>query len=316
MNYRILRIRLLAWFDESHRDLPWRRSHDFYPVWLSEIMLQQTRVEAVIPYYERFLALFPDIATLAGAPEHDVLALWSGLGYYSRARNLHRAAKRIAEEGLPATYEAVLALPGVGVYTAAAIASISFNQPYAALDGNVNRVLSRLTNGSADIQGSAQALLHPRRPGDFNQAMMELGALVCVPKIPRCEQCPLEKNCGARLAGTERELPVRVKKTPARRLALDLVRFVIDERIFLVRRSEEERRLAGFWELPERHLFPRLRGTLEGAFTHQIVNDRFEVSVWKAPPPAALPEGRWFDRDELGAIPLTTMARKALAVQS
>jgi A/G-specific adenine glycosylase len=306
---------LLAWFDAARRDLPWRESNDFYRVWLSEIMLQQTRVEAVIPYYRRFLGRFPDLDSLAKADENDVLAAWSGLGYYSRARNLHSAAKRVAAEGLPTNYDEVRALPGVGPYTAAAIASIALNLPCAAVDGNVTRVVSRLTNGASAIQPAAQALLDTARPGDFNQAMMELGALICVPRVPKCGACPVAEYCAARAAGTERELPVKVKKTRARQVALDLILLEKENQVFLIRRGSDERRMPDFWELPAKKLFPRLRGLLHREFTHQIVNDRFGVKVWKAPAPAQLPDGRWFHRDRLNAIPLTTVSRKAITLQ-
>lgn len=176
MNRTGFRRALLRWYDASRRDLPWRESNDFYRVWISEVMLQQTRVEAVIPYYLRFLERFPTVDSLAAAPEDAVLTAWSGLGYYSRARNLHRAAKQLAAGNLPATHAEVLALPGAGSYTAAAIASIALNLRHAAVDGNVIRVISRLTNDASEIasvaarrefRNQAEALLDPRRPGDF-----------------------------------------------------------------------------------------------------------------------------------------------------
>src|SRR5436853_2803564 len=183
---------LLAWYRKSHRDLPWRGTTDPYRIWVSEIMLQQTRAVAVIPYYERFLARFPTVATLAAAPEQDVLALWAGLGYYSRARNLRRAAQAIvAAGGFPRDYDAIRALPGIGDYTAAAVASIAFSLPHAVLDGNVMRVVARVENEGADIgtvrtrerfRAVAQEWLVPDDPGHFNQALMELGATVCLPR--------------------------------------------------------------------------------------------------------------------------------------
>jgi endonuclease III len=188
----------LRWYAAQHRDLPWRRTRDPYRIWVSEIMLQQTRAEAVIPYYERFLERFPSIAALAAASAEEILASWSGLGYYSRARNLHKAARQMG--GLfPSGYQAIRELPGVGDYTAAAISSIAFGLPYAVLDGNVLRVVARLTNDSADISAGrtrarfreiAQQWLDRRQPGAFNQAMMELGATVCLPRVPRCEYLP------------------------------------------------------------------------------------------------------------------------------
>ncbi len=293
-------------------------------MWISEIMLQQTRVEAVIPYYERFLAQFPDVAALARAEEPEVLTAWSGLGYYSRARNLHLAAKRAVEAGLPESHEQLLELKGIGPYTAAAIASIAFGEPFAALDGNVMRVVSRLTNDSGEISSpetrrrfgnEAQRLLDPRRPGDFNQAMMELGATVCVPRSPDCSRCPVERFCAARAAGTERSLPVKLKTGTTREVSLELAHFSGNlqnrGKVFLVQRVPEDRRLAGFWELPSKDLFPGWRGRVSKQFVHQIVNDRFRVTVWQGKAPRSLPAGAWFKPSELAMIPVATTARKA-----
>jgi A/G-specific adenine glycosylase len=291
-------------------------------------MLQQTRVEAVIPYYERFLARFPDVASLALASEPDVLTAWSGLGYYSRARNLHRAAQEVAAEGPPANYDQLRRLAGIGPYTAAAIASIAFGQPHAAVDGNVLRVISRLTNDPGEISSpqtrrrfteEAQRLLDPGRPGDFTQAMMELGATVCLPRSPDCGRCPVTGLCAGRMAGNERALPVKLKKAEPRDVVLDLVLLSKNPRsfgespeVFLIQRAEDERRLAGFWELPEKNLFPGWRGRPAKQLVHQIVNDRFRITVWKGTAPRILPAGRWFAPDDLAAVPLTTVARKAL----
>ena len=280
-------------------------------------MLQQTRVEAVIPYYIRFLERFPDVNSLAHAPEPDVLTAWSGLGYYSRARNLHRGAKRVAATGLPVDYHQLRELAGIGPYTAAAIASIALGQPYAAVDGNVIRVISRLTNDPAEVSSpvthrrfaeEAQRLLDPDRPGDFNQAMMELGATVCVPRSPDCGRCPVVRLCAARAAGTERELPVKWKKNPARDVALDLALFSGKGenagRMFLVQRAQNERRLADFWELPSRNLLPGWRGRLVKRIAHQIVNDRFRITVWRgASPSKVLPAGKWFTAADTGDSP-------------
>jgi A/G-specific adenine glycosylase len=305
------------------RDLPWRSATpDLYRVWLSEIMLQQTRVEAVIPYFERFLVRFPDMPSLARAPEPAVLAAWSGLGYYSRARNLHRGAKQVAAGGPPTGYEDLRALAGIGPYTAAAIASIAFNQPHAAVDGNVMRVVSRVTGDAGEISSpvvkarfteAAQLLLDRGRPGDFNQAMMELGATVCIPRAPRCGECPVTRFCEARATGRETELPVKLKKNAARDVPLDLAILRSASELFLIQRAAGERRLAGFWELPPKALFPSWRGRLAAQFTHQIVNDRFRISVFEGAAPKALPAGKWFAVAELDAIPLTTVTRKALA---
>jgi len=335
---------LLAWYGRVKRDLPWRaevspavcalraKRTDFYRVWVSEIMLQQTRVEAVIPYYERFLARFPDVESLAAASEPDVLTAWSGLGYYSRARNLHLGAKQAAGSpgragGLPKSYDELLNLSGIGPYTAAAIASIALGEPRAAVDGNVIRVISRLTNDASEVSSpvtkrrftdEAQHLLDPRRPGDFNQAMMELGATVCVPRNPRCGQCPVARFCAAHAAGTEQELPVKLKKASARDIALDLALFAGRAgnvgKIFLVQRNPAERRMADFWELPAKSLFPKWNGHPQGQIVHQIVNDRFRITVWHGTAPRLLPSGKWFSSFELAAMPLTTISRKALAL--
>jgi A/G-specific adenine glycosylase len=318
----VFRGDLLAWYDESRRALPWRESTDFYRVWVSEIMLQQTRVEAAIPYYLRFLNRFPTIQALAEAPEEDVLAAWSGLGYYSRARNLRRAARRAAADGIPVTYEAVRTLPGVGPYTAAAVASIAFGEAHAAVDGNVVRVVSRLTNGLAEIGKEAERLLDRERAGDFNQAMMELGATVCVPGAPKCDVCPVLRHCAGRAAGRERELPVKAPKPAVRDVALDLLALQRGPapqgggEVFLLQRGAAEKRLAGFWELPEKARFPKIGAEPAGRFTHRIVNDRFRVVVWYGVwhgRARGNPEGgKWFDRGSLSTLPLATITRKAL----
>jgi A/G-specific adenine glycosylase len=218
------RKQLLAWFRQFQRDLPWRRTRDPYRVWLSEIMLQQTRVAAVIPYYERFLERFPNLQALAAAPEEEVLRLWSGLGYYSRARNLQKAAHQIvAEHGgeFPSRLEDGLALPGIGKYTAAAILSIAFEKKHAVLDGNVARVLARLGAIRGDLRASqhwrklqkyADAYLDTKSPGDWNQAMMELGATLCTPKSPQCLLCPVSQFCEGRKLGIAELLPEKHKK--------------------------------------------------------------------------------------------------------
>jgi A/G-specific adenine glycosylase len=229
---KTFRKQLLAWFRQFQRDLPWRRTKDPYPIWISEIMLQQTRVAAVIPYYERFLARFPDVGALAKAPQEDVLRLWSGLGYYSRARNMQKAAQQIAARyggEFPNDEEAVLALPGIGRYTAAAILSIAFGAERAVLDGNVARVLARLgavrgelreSRRWLSLQKKADKLLDPESPGDWNQAMMELGATVCTPRAPQCLLCPVAKFCRARESGDPESFPEKRKKRAAIRIVL------------------------------------------------------------------------------------------------
>ena len=226
------REQLLAWFRQFQRDLPWRRTKDPYHVWISEIMLQQTRVAAVIPYYERFLARFPDVRTLAEAPQAEVLRLWSGLGYYSRARNLQKAAQQImAWHGgeFPRDEEAVLALAGIGRYTGSAILSIAFGAEHAVLDGNVARVIARLGAVRGDVRGSrrwqslqekAGVLLERNSPGDWNQAMMELGAMICTPRAPQCLVCPVAKFCRARQLGDPEAYPQKRKKRVAVQVVL------------------------------------------------------------------------------------------------
>jgi len=232
------RKQLLAWFRQFQRDLPWRRDKDPYRVWLSEIMLQQTRVAAVIPYYERFLERFPDVRALAEAPQEEVLRLWSGLGYYSRARNLQKAAREIvAKHGgtFPASLGDALALPGIGTYTAAAILSIAYGEEFAALDGNVARVLARLGAIRGDLrepkrwqmlQEKADFLLEGESPGDWNQAMMELGATLCTPRSPQCLLCPMADCCEARKLGIADVLPERRRKREAVAIVLAAAVFV------------------------------------------------------------------------------------------
>src|SRR5713226_9235291 len=232
------RKQLLGWFRQFQRDLPWRRTRDPYRIWLSEIMLQQTRVAAAIPYYERFLQRFPDVHSLAAAPPEEVLRLWSGLGYYSRARNLQKAAQQIVAKHagqFPQRTEDALALPGIGNYTAAAILSIAFGEEYAVLDGNVARVLARLGAIRGDLRGpqcwqalqeTADGLLEPESPGDWNQAMMELGATLCTPKSPQCLFCPVAPFCEGRKLGIAESLPEKRKKRATVEVLLEIPVFL------------------------------------------------------------------------------------------
>ena len=212
---------LLAWYQQNKRDLPWRHTKDPYKIWLCEIIMQQTRIAQGLDYYNRFVKTFPTPRSLAQASEDKVLKLWQGLGYYSRARNLYAAAKSIKGK-FPTTYEGVRALKGVGDYTAAAICSIAYDMPYAVVDGNVYRVLARVfgiatpidsTEGKKQFTALAQRLLDKKHPGDFNQAMMDFGALVCAPQNPQCEKCPLAKTCKARKDSTQEKLPVKAQQT-------------------------------------------------------------------------------------------------------
>ena len=253
---------LVAWYEQGKRDMPWRRTDDPYRIWLSEVMLQQTRVDQAQPYYERFTAAFPTVEALAAADLDTVLRLWEGLGYYSRARNLHKAARIVVDtfEGrFPDTYDAIRTLPGVGTYTAAAVLSIAFGLPHAVLDGNVIRVLTRAfviedeVNQSGtrkQLQALADALLDPSRPGDFNQAMMELGATLCTPKTPRCPRCPLRSVCGAFAAGTPEAFPVKKKKAPVPHYDIAAGLIFDDKGRLLIQRRPEDKMLGGLWEFP------------------------------------------------------------------
>jgi A/G-specific adenine glycosylase len=319
---QVLRRKLLAWYQKSRRDLPWRATRDPYRIWLSEIMLQQTRVETVLPYYDAFLARYPDVAALAAAAEAEVLALWSGLGYYSRARNLLRAARQIAgASAFPSDFAGLRTLPGVGDYTAAAVASIAFNLPLAAVDGNVLRVLARLYNDEGDIgspltrrrfQLLAQETLDARHPGEFNQAMMELGATLCLPRNPRCPSCPVRTSCGAQAAGRAAELPIKLKRQEARSETLSVAVIRREGLVLMRQRPADASRMAGFWELPHPEDLPGLAGIRQhGSFRHTIVNTVFEVQVCtgtlRRPPNGT----QWTDPLHNGT-PVTTISRKAL----
>src|SRR5579863_7313166 len=249
---RAFQQRLLGWFDQHKRDLPWRRDRDPYRIWLSEIMLQQTRVAAVIDHYERFLRRFPSLEKLASAREASVLAVWSGLGYYRRARMLHAAAKKVVKEHrgkLPRKAEDLRALPGIGRYTAAAIASIAFDEPVAVVDGNVERVLQRVDGeniAGEDLWRAAGDLLSRQRPGDFNQAMMELGATVCLPRQPQCLLCPVSDLCATR---GELQRPGKGTRQTKREIHYALA--CRNGSIFLVQRPKTSTLMPGMWELPE-----------------------------------------------------------------
>ncbi len=323
--------RLLDWYDRGHRALPWRISGpdgkpDPWHILLSEFMLQQTRVEAVVPYFLRFLKQFPDARSLAEASEADALAAWSGLGYYSRIRNLQRAAQMVADR-FPPSYEGIRELPGVGPYTAAAVASIGFDLPYAVADGNVFRVMARFTADAGDIASqttrlrltaAAQSFLDPSRPGDFNQAIMELGATVCLPRSPQCLLCPIAAQCQARQQGRQSELPVKRSKSPSAPASLDVIileRDVPDNPSVLLRqRTPDERRMPGFWELPALDaVAPSGPPVRIGSFAHSIVNTRYQVQVWRGAASQTPAGMEWFALNRLAEIPVTTVSRKALA---
>jgi A/G-specific adenine glycosylase len=319
LDYSAVRKKLLRWYDKNRRDLPWRRTRDPYAIWISEIMLQQTRVAAVIPYWERFLHRFPNIESLAQAPETEVLALWSGLGYYSRARNLQKAAKEMVQGTgvFPTNYDSIRQLTGVGEYTAAAVASIAFGLPHAVVDGNVRRVVMRLLGDTeVDVQSEADHLLYRRDPGRSNQALMELGALVCLPKVPLCNQCPVEPDCGARQAGTERRIPPPRQRPATTRVGITLLVFRRQAEVLLT----PSPRVNGFWELPEPDtpgLAPVRIGKKLGSFRHTIMNCLYTVEVREAEVSGAGAGGRkglrWWAVKKLDEIPLSTAARKALS---
>lgn len=335
---------LLAWFDAHRRALPWRGSPDAYGVWLSEIMLQQTRVDTVVPYYLRFLERYPSVGALAEAPIDEVLGAWSGLGYYRRARSLHAAAQAVIERHggrFPSELSALRALPGIGAYTAGAIASIAFGVRTPLVDGNVARVLSRLYTLDAPLGTSAsdralwaaaEGLVPEERPGDFNQALMELGATVCTPDRPLCERCPLAQRCRARLEGRALELPVpRARKAPTR---VRLVAAVVRSRAgLLLARRPVGGLFGGLWEPPMvegslREARARLadagvvlgarRGALEHVLTHRrlaivVHSGRVDGTIRALAPYEELafvpdPEG--------GALGLSTMAKRVLSIST
>jgi A/G-specific adenine glycosylase len=333
---------LLRWYDRQKRDLPWRRDPSPYKTLVSELMLQQTTVATVIPYFERFLARFPTLASLAAAGEDEVTALWSGLGYYARVRNLRRAAVvAVAEHGgaLPRTEAELRALPGLGPYTAAAVAAIAFGVPTFALDGNGARVMARLGGVSdsidepatrARLRAAGQREVPPDRPGDFTQAVMELGATVCTPRAPRCGECPVRGACLALGAGKVDELPRRSRK-PARPSVRVACACVTDgARVLMVKRGQGL--LAGTWSLPEevvtsgppRDAARRLataagvraasvdhRGAIRHVFTHRDVTaEVFRVKVSRAGRSRA--DHRWVAVDGLGALGISTFTRKTV----
>jgi A/G-specific adenine glycosylase len=313
LSRRLLRRRLLRWYDVHKRDLPWRSSRDPYRIWLSEVMLQQTRVAVVTEYYERFLERFPTIRELAAAPLASVLAAWSGLGYYRRARMLHETAQRIVKERggvFPKTTEELRNLPGIGRYTAAAIASIAFDEPAAVVDGNVARLLQRVLGRKAtseELWAITRGLLSRSRPGDFNQAIMELGATVCLPGEPRCAACPLLELCAAkgRLAESEKE------NRRKREIYYALARR--NGSIFLVQRPAGASLMPDMWELPEITVDSGVPGVTEQRLTlrHSITVTDYRVHVLQQGPPPGI-KGRWVAGSRLSNLPLTGLGRKIL----
>jgi A/G-specific adenine glycosylase len=319
------RKQLLSWFAAYRRDLPWRRTDDPYKIWISEVMLQQTRVSAVIPFYERFLARFPTIEALANAQEGDLLANWSGLGYYYRARNLQKAAQQICGAGaFPRTYAEILDLPGVGSYTAAAVTSIAFDQPHAVLDGNVYRVLSRLLDDGTNIAfpkaskhfgALADDMLDRAHPGNWNEAMMELGATICLPKNPRCLLCPAAGFCRARANGRQQQLPVKIKTQLVSKHVRVLFWIERNGSLLLWQRPADSRLMPGFWELPEATQLPRAEpGRPLGSFRHGITTHNYTFDVVEAAVPEDLDVCEWIAEADLQILPLSTVVNKARRV--
>ncbi len=255
-----LRSTLLEWYSIQGRDLPWRRSRDPYAIWVSEIMLQQTQVKTVIPYYDRWLAQFPTIPTLASAEQQQVLKVWQGLGYYARARNLHHAAQEIVSQhhgSFPTDLQTVLTLPGIGRTTAGGILSAAFDQPTPILDGNVKRVLARLvalsvptSKAIAQLWQWSIALLDPAHPRDFNQAWMDLGATVCLPRNPLCDRCPWQPHCCAYIQGIQTELPMTETRAPIPRKIIGVAVIWNDAGQILIDRRKPDGLLGGMWEFP------------------------------------------------------------------
>jgi A/G-specific adenine glycosylase len=301
---RRFRADLLRWFRREQRDLPWRATKDPYRILVSEVMLQQTRVAVVKDRYRDFLRRFPTAAKLAKATEQAVLAAWSGLGYYRRARNLHAAARSIVTWGsFPRSAEELEQLPGVGRYTAAAVASIAFGEPVALVDGNVKRVLQRVAGrelSDDECWNAANQFLAKKAPGDFNQAMMELGAVICLPGEPLCSQCPVATDCSSQGAGSKRKPRARLKAKVSYGLAHR------DGRVFLQQRHKSATLMPGMWELPAHEG----RGTPMLTVRHSITTTDYMVQV--IPRKKEGREGRWVDLRTVERLPLTGLTRKIL----
>ncbi len=334
--FRSIAASLEAWFAAEQRDLPWRRAYDPYHVWIAEVMGQQTRMEVVVPYFERFVARFPDLTALAGAAEADVLALWSGLGYYRRARMLHAGARAIAAAGgaIPRRPEELLKIPGIGRYTAGAIASIAFDDPSPVVDGNVARVASRIELlsdplGSAALAhaewGWAESLVRSARsPRALNQALMELGARVCRPRNPLCTGCPARRSCRARAAGEADRYPRRPSRPETSRLEVRL--FVVDDGAgrILLQRGAAEGMFGGMFNLP--HGCGRILGRDDsnrfdaveklGSFSHAITQKRISFEVWRAVARDRIAENAgetlWIAPSDLESVPHPSYVKKAI----
>ena len=348
MKHATVRKNLLGWYRRNRRDLPWRRTRDPYEIWISEAMLQQTRVETVIAYYQRFLELFPTVASLAEAESDDVLGAWAGLGYYSRARNLQKAAQAVVDQHggrLPETADLLRELPGIGRYTAGAIASIAFDRPEPVVDGNVARVLTRLLDIRKDVKDprvtarlwdEAAKLATGPDPGDFNQALMELGATVCTPKSPRCMDCPVSRSCAGLRAGDPEVLPIKTKQPAPKRIEA-VAGLVMRRGKALAVRRPPRGLLGGLWELPGGELTARekpqvgIQRTLQdrvglsvpgaervGAVEHAFTHRRLRLHVYRCEPPEGrvkldgFDAHRWLSPRGLPNLPQSAVMRKAL----
>jgi A/G-specific adenine glycosylase len=324
--HRTFQRDLPRWYRRHHRKLPWRDTRDPYRIWVSEIMLQQTRVETVRPYYTCWLSAFPTIPTLARASDDRVLKLWEGLGYYSRARNLHRAAQAVVHEHggqLPRTAEGLRRLPGIGRYTAGAIASIAFGERVPLVDGNVARVFARIFAIRANVKSPrtlsslwslAENLLPDSAPGDFNQALMELGALVCTPANPQCEICPMRRVCAARARGLVELLPNRGDKPRTVHLVAKAA-FVESANRILLKRRPRQGLLANFWELPPADTQWFRVGHRIHELRHTITNRRIVLQVYACVPTARFRSNgkwRWATRAQLKVLALPAAHRRAV----
>lgn len=330
---------LLGWYDENKREMPWRGIHDPYATWVSETMLQQTQVNTVKGYYARFMAAFPTLEALASAREEQVLKLWEGLGYYSRARNLLKGARQVVENHggqLPREEKALRAISGIGPYTAGAILSIAYDLPYPAVDGNVIRVMTRLYDIREDvsipsvnrqIEEAARRTMSRERPGDFNQAVMDLGATVCTPGTPNCDQCPLTGCCRAFEAGDPEALPVKMKVKAPRVIPMGVAIVTCGERVLVMQR--QERMLGGLYTfvtqpegsgktaLDKRLKGLRVRAAYAGemararhVFTHQVWEMR--IHHYEAREMPQVPHGLWAAPEEMDALPFPTAMKAAL----
>lgn len=341
---------LLAWYDQERRDLPWRvragDQPDPYRVWLSEVMLQQTTVRAVVPYFEKFVARWPSVTDLASADEEEVLSAWAGLGYYSRARNLHKCAKQVAARpasDFPPDENELQALPGIGPYTAAAIAAIAFDQPTTPVDGNIERVVARLfavthplPSAKAEIKRLAATLTPDDRPGDYAQAMMDLGATVCTPKNPSCLMCPLQGDCHAHFKGIESELPIKAPKAERpTRFGVAFLALREDGQV-LLRKRQDTGLLASMMEVPSTDWVDEQLAAdialkaapvradwwaMPGQVVHTFTHFRLELLVFRAIVPvdaeltfwADASRCRWVARRALGDQALPSVMRKVIA---